>query len=63
MTSPYLQQRLRSLDEAEQDRLLKNLRNRHKSNEIANKKAKSVDGDNVHPLGPRLINGFGRRAR
>ncbi|MDP6690385.1 MAG: hypothetical protein QF384_12890 [Alphaproteobacteria bacterium] len=63
MTSPYLQQRLRSLDEAEQDRSLRRLRNRHKSNEIANKKAELVEGDNIHHLGPRGAKRLGRRAR
>ncbi len=62
MTSPYLHMRLRSLDEARQDRLLKELRQRHKMNELANKKARLGRTDNtgnVYRLGPRLITKLG----
>jgi len=61
MTSPYLQKRLRSLDEAVEDRLLKELRHRHKINDIANRRATIVQTGNVYCLGPRLVTKFGGR--
>ncbi|MFP6771315.1 MAG: hypothetical protein VCE74_03100 [Alphaproteobacteria bacterium] len=47
MTSPYLQKRLRSLDEAVEEKLLKELRHRHKANDMANRQATVVQTDNV----------------
>ena len=61
MTSPYLQRRLRSLDEAVEDRILKDLRRRHKINEITNKRATIVQTGNVYRFGPRVVTVFGNK--
>jgi hypothetical protein len=61
MTSPYLQRRLRSLDEAVEDRILKDLRRRHKINEIANRRATIVQTGNVYRFGPRVVTIFGNK--
>ena len=62
MTSPYLLRRLRSLDEAMEDRQFRNLRNRHKMIDLANRKAEVSRTDNVYRLGPRLVTKFGARS-
>ena len=62
MTSPYLQQRLRSLDEAVEDRLLKDLRQLHKVNDIADKKATVVQTGNVYKFGSRIFSKFGAKS-
>jgi len=51
MTSLYLQRRLRTLDEALEDKSLKALRLRHKINDIANKKATIVQTGNIYRFG------------
>ena len=60
-TGPYLQRRLRSLDEAVEDRILKDLRRRHKINEIANRRATIVQTGNVYRFGPRVVTVFGNK--
>jgi hypothetical protein len=61
MTSLYLQRRLRSLDEALEDRSLTKLRLRHKINDIANKKARIVQTGNIYRFGSRLVTKFGAK--
>ncbi|MBC8240478.1 MAG: hypothetical protein ISR50_02980 [Alphaproteobacteria bacterium] len=59
MSSPYLHRRLRTLDEAVEDRLLKDLSLRHKKNHLASKSASLKQADNVYRLGPRLTTKIG----
>ena len=59
MISPYLQRPLRSLSEAEDDRLFKELRNRHKTIKLANKKVELVQAENVYRFGARLLTKYG----
>ncbi|MFP6748637.1 MAG: hypothetical protein VCD66_13695 [Alphaproteobacteria bacterium] len=61
MTSLYLQRRLRTLDEALEDKSLKALRLRHKINDIANKKATIVQTGNIYRFGSRLVTKFGEK--
>ena len=61
MTSPYLQKRLRSLDEAVEEKLLKELHHRHKANDAANRQATVIQTGNVYRLGPRVVSKFGGR--
>ncbi len=62
MTSPYLQKRLRTFEEAVEDKLLKNLRQRHKVNDLANKKATIVQTGNIYRFNRRLSTKFGARS-
>lgn len=61
MTSPFLQLRLRSLDEAVEDRMLRDLRKRHQKIKAANRKARLVEADNVYRLGPRFLTRIGSK--
>ncbi|MFP6774914.1 MAG: hypothetical protein VCE74_21675, partial [Alphaproteobacteria bacterium] len=61
MTSPYQQKRLRSLDEAVEENLLKELRHRHKANDAANRQATVIQTGNDYRLGPRVVSKFGDR--
>ncbi len=61
MTSLYLQRRLRTLDEALEDRILKDLRLRHKLNDMANKKAEIVQTGNIYRFGQRVVSKFGAK--
>jgi hypothetical protein len=61
MTSPYLQKRLRSIDEGVEDKLLKELRHRYKANDMANRRARIVQTGNVYRFGPRIVSKFGGR--
>ncbi len=62
MTSPYLQLHLRSWDEALEEKSLKELRLRHKRNQIANGKSSVAGTENVYRLGPRLITKLGAKS-
>ncbi len=59
MISPYLQKPLRSLTEAEEDKQIKDLRNRHKTIKLANKRAERGQAENVYRFGPRVLTKFG----
>jgi hypothetical protein len=61
MTSPYLELRLRSLDEAVEDKMLKDLGHRHKDIQLANKRA-DLKGENVFRLGRRLTTKIGAKS-
>ncbi len=58
MTSPYLQLRLRTFDEALEDKQLKDLGRRQKNIQLANERA-DLKGDNVYRLGQRLTTKIG----
>ena len=62
MTSPYLKNRLRSHDEAVEDKVLRDLRHRHKKIALANKEAELKQAENVFRLGSRLITKFGAKS-
>ncbi len=54
MSSPYLHRRLRTIDEAVEDKMLRDLSLRHKKNHLASKSVNLKQVDNVYRLGPRL---------
>ncbi len=62
MISPYLQKPLRSLTEAEEDKQIKDLRNRHKTIRLANKQAERGQAENVYRFGQRMTTKFGPRS-
>jgi hypothetical protein len=64
--SPYLNRRLRTYDEAEEDKSFNALRHRHKLNKIANKTADLAQASNttgnIYRFGPRLVTKFGGKS-
>lgn len=62
MSSPYLHLRLRTLEEAVEDRLLRDLGRRHKVNQLVNKQASLKQADNVYRLGQRLTTKFSAKS-
>jgi|SaaInl4_135m_RNA_FD_contig_21_2398463_length_309_multi_6_in_0_out_0_1 hypothetical protein len=60
-SSPYLQLPLRTLDEAVEDKLLKELSLRHRKNELASRTADLQQAENVYRLGPRLTTKIGSK--
>ena len=62
MTSPYLHLRLRTLDEALEDKVLKDLTLRYKKTQLASRRAGLKQADNVYRLGQRLTTRIGAKS-